>query len=229
MMTVVPPPTPRLQLETLFVLNGAGRIASTREPQPTPGPAFVLVRGTGACAWAVRADVADRLADDLHDLAAREPPLTSWRQPPVHERRYREMLGGRVGWGPAFAFPERLAPTGGESMIDDEAQLARHFSGWAAGEIAAGRSPVLAVSEGGVPVSICFCARRSAVAAEAGLETAAAFRGRGYGPRATAAWAIAGRQRGLTPMYSTDWDNSASLAVARKLELIPFATDWSIE
>lgn len=78
------------------------------------------------------------------------------------------------------------------------------------------------------PVSICFCARRSKVAAEAGLDTAAAFRGRGFGPRATIAWAHATRALGLEPLYSTAWDNAASLAVARKLRLQPYACTWSL-
>lgn len=221
--------TPQLQLETLFSLNGVGRIISTREPNPSPGPAFILIRGASKCAWAVRADIPCDLADALDVLAAQEPVSTAWDQPPLHARRYEAMLSGHVRfWGPAFAFPERLRPTWPESRIDDEPPLECHFSGWVAGEIAAGRAPVMAVSEGGHPVSICFCARRSAAAAEAGLETAAPFRGRGYAPRVTAAWADAVKEMGLTPLYSTDWDNRSSLAVARKLELMPFATDWSI-
>jgi hypothetical protein len=171
------------------------------------------------------------LADALAALAAQEPPSTAWDRPPLHGQRYQDLLSGQIRWGPAFAFPELVDTTGDSSLVDDEALLKRHFSGWVAGEIAAGRGPVMAVSEGGEgghPVSVCFCARRSPVAAEAGVETAAAFRGRGYAPRATAAWANAVRAIGLTPIYSTDWENRASLAVARKLRLIPFATDWSI-
>jgi len=53
----------------------------------------------------------------------------------------------------------------------------------------------------------CFCARRSDAAAEAGLETAEAFRGRGFGPRVTAAWAWAIRATGRIPLYSTAWTN----------------------
>jgi hypothetical protein len=151
-----------------------------------------------------------------------------WDRPPLHAQRYQDLLGGQVRCGPAFAFPQRVDNTGDTSFVDDEALLERHFSGWVAGEIAAGRAPVMAVSQGGDPVSVCFCARRSAAAAEAGVETAAAFRGRGYAPRVTAAWANAVRAIGLTPIYSTDWENRASLSVAHKLKLIPFATDWSI-
>ena len=141
------------------------------------------------------------------------------------------MLSGPVRSGPAFAFPQdlRTPAPGREVVIDDESPLGRHFTGWVPGEIAAGRSPVMAVCADGDPVSICFCARRSTVAAEAGVETAAPFRGRGYAPRVTAAWASAVKNTGLMPLYSTGWDNSASLAVARKLQLITFATDWSIE
>ena len=83
--------------------------------------------------------------------------------------------------------------------------------------------------EGGHPVSVCFCARRTAAAAEAGVETAAAFRGRGYGPRVVTAWAAAVRSQGLVPIYSTGWENNASRAVARKLGLVPFATDFAVD
>ena len=87
---------------------------------------------------------------------------------------------------------------------------------------------MLAIFENDDPVSICFCARRSDIAAEAGLETAESYRGRGYGPRVTAAWAAAVRNAGLTPLYSTSWMNHASLAVARKLSLVAYASSWSI-
>ena len=217
----------RLRLETLFDLDVNDRITGTREPDPSPGPAFIVIRGAAASAWAARADVPNEVAESLNVLAATEP--ATWDRPPVHAERYGRLLGGVDRSGPAFAFPERLAiPPAEVSLVTDEAALAVHFSGWVPGEIAAGRSPVVAVCEGGHPVSVCFCARRSDVAAEAGVETAPAFRGRGYAARATAAWAAAVRAMGLTPIYSTDWENGASLAVARRLALIKFAVDWSI-
>jgi predicted GNAT family acetyltransferase len=113
-------------------------------------------------------------------------------------------------------------------VVEDERLLERNFRGWVPGEIAAGRSPVLAVVEDGVPVSVCFCARRSDVAAEAGLETAEAFRGRGFGPRVTAAWALSIRASRRVPLYSTSWTHHASLAVARKLGLVAYASHWRL-
>jgi predicted GNAT family acetyltransferase len=63
---------------------------------------------------------------------------------------------------------------------------------------------------------------------EAELETAAAYHGRGHAVRVAAAWAMAIRASGRTPLYSTSWTNTASLAVARKLGLVAYASDWSL-
>ncbi len=162
------------------------------------------------------------------------------RDAPVHADRYLSLLGGQIGSGhaavvktyrsngPAFTFPDALSRPTDVVVVEDERLLERNFRGWVVGEIAAGRSPVLAIVEDGYPVSVCFCARRSDAAAEAGLETAEAFRGRGFGPRVTAAWALAIRATGRVPLYSTAWTNDASLSVARKLGLVAYASTWSL-
>jgi hypothetical protein len=189
----------------------------------------MLIRGATEVAWAVRDDVDEDVAEELSAWVRQEPVSSEWRRPPIHAQRYQAALGGRVGWGPAFAFSEPIATPGGVVAIRDEAVLQRHFSGWVAGEIEAGASPVMAVFVDGHAVSVCFCARRSLVAAEAGLETAPAFRGRGYAARVTSAWAAAVRASGRMPLYSTAWANGSSLAVARKLGLRTYATNWSID
>ena len=220
--------TPQLQLETLFVLDRNARIISTREPDARAGPMFILIRGATSCAWAVRSDVPASLTGELGRLAREEPPAQDFRAEPLHADTYRLLLGGAAHFGPAFEFPP-LIP-GGEPVqqIVSEDYLSPHFDGWRRGEIEAGRGPVMAVVDHGHAVSICFCARRSAVAAEAGVETAVGFRERGFATRVTAAWALAIRASGLVPLYSTSWHNDTSLAVARKLALIPYASDWSL-
>ena len=220
--------TPQLQLETLFVLDDAGRVVSTREPNPSPGPAFSLVRDRSACAWAVHVDVATGVADEVASLAQREPPLTGLSDPPKHADAYIELVGGRIDAGPVFTFPHTLSVSSGIAVITDLAPLERHFRGWTADEIPE-RSPILGILEAGHAVSVCFCARRSTKAAEAGLDTAVAFRNRGLGRRVASAWASAIRDLGLLPLYSTSWENGASLAVARTLQLFACASDWSIE
>jgi hypothetical protein len=221
--------TPQLQLETLFVLNDRGRIVSTREPRPSSGPAFMLTRGSTAIAWAVRVDVSADVADELEALARQEPVPPEWERPPIHARRYQAALRGRVGWGPAFEFPEAAGTPDGAVAIQDESLLQPHFPGWVAGEIEAGASPVMAILVDGCAVSVCACARRSPMVAEAALDTAPAFRGRGYAARVASAWAGAVRVSGRTPLYSTDWTNASSLAVARKLGLKIYATNWSLD
>ncbi|HZS91689.1 MAG TPA: GNAT family N-acetyltransferase, partial [Chloroflexota bacterium] len=44
-----------------------------------------------------------------------------------------------------------------------------------------------------------------------------------------AGWARAIRASGRIPLYSTSWDNHASQAVARKLGLVQYGTDLSLE
>ncbi|MBI1294864.1 GNAT family N-acetyltransferase [bacterium] len=227
-----PVTSPRLHLNTLFILDNAGRILSTREPDPTPGPLFSLVRGPAGCAWAVHADVPHTVAAHLDRLAAQEPPIDDLSIEPVHSDRYKMLLGCEdtlnLFAGPAFSFPNHIPQPDNVQIIKDERLLTRHFRGWRPGELAEGRAPMWAVFEDGAPVSICFCARRSDVAAEAGLETATPFRGRGYAAHVTAAWALSMRAAGLIPLYSTAWDNHASRAVARKLGLHPYAANWSL-
>jgi hypothetical protein len=232
--------TPERYLDTSFMLNDEGRITSTREPGARRGPLFTLVRGSTRCAWAVRADVPRDLASELGRLAQEEPLALNLSDAPVHADRYLPIARDHVrsgrgavpeirqSDGPAFTFPNVIARVSGVLVVENERLLEHNFRGWAQGEIAAGRSPVLAVVEDGYPVSVCFCARRSDVAAEAGLETAEAFRGREYAPRVTAAWALAIRASGRVPLYSTSWTNDASLSVARKLGLIAYASHWSL-
>lgn len=223
--------TPKLHLQTCFVLNEDGRILSTCEPAGAPGPYFALVRGSAACAWAVRADVPSNVARELEFIARDEPPALDFRAPPVHAQRYLNALSSIADvsqtLGPAYSFPETLGTHTEAVLIERESLLDRNFRGWVPGEIAAGRSPMMGIIRNGFAVSVCFSARRTDSAAEAGLETAESYRRSGLGAGVTAAWARAVRASGRVPLYSTSWDNEASLGVARKLGLIAYASSWA--
>lgn len=221
------PFTPQLQLETLFALDGEGRILSTREPHPTRGPAFSLIRDRQSCAWAVHVDVPARVARQLVALAGTESPPSTITDAPRHAAAYAALLRGRVESGPVFTFPSALADAGEVVEITDLPPLDRCFRGWTAEEIPE-RAPVLGLAVEGRVVSVCFSARRSPAAAEAGVETVASYRGRGFAPLVTAAWARRIRQSGRLPLYSTSLSNAASLAVARKLGLTMCGSDWNI-
>lgn len=232
--------TPDLYIKTNFVLDEHGRIISTREPGAKRGSLVAVSKSLQACALAVRADIPPAIASEIERLSQLETPPLDLQQGPTQSHRYIALLISRItpdqasvrktieSDGPAFDFPSRLFHSREVVVIEDEQLLNRNFSGWVPGEIEAGRGPVMAIVEGGYPVSICFCARRSDTAAEAGVETAEAYRGRGYASRVTAAWALAVRNSGRVPLYSTTWSNKASLAVARKLNLSMYANSWAL-
>jgi hypothetical protein len=215
----------------MFVLDGRGRIGSSAEPNVPPAPLFALIRGASSCAWAVRADVPETVVAEVDRLASQECSIKDLQEPqdaPAHADSYLSLLGGQIVSGPAFTFTDRIAHSSEVELVDRLELLERNFRGWVAVEIP-WRAPIVAVMDHGYPVSICFCATRASEnAVEAGLETAAAFRGRGFAPRITAAWAAAIRASGRIPLYSTSWTNDASRAVARKLRLIQYAVDWTI-
>lgn len=213
------------------MLDGRGRIGSSPEPNVPPAPLFALIRGVSSCAWAVRADVREEVAAEIERHARHERSIEDLQNPqaaPAYTDVYRALLGGQIVSGPAFTFPDRLAHSTDVALVDKLELLERNFRGWVADEIA-WRAPIVAVMNDGYPVSVCFCATRASEnTVEAGLETAVAFRGRGFAPRVTAAWAAAIRASGRIPLYSTSWTNDASRAVACKLGLEQYAVDWTI-
>ena len=83
-----------------------------------------------------------------------------------------------------------------------------------------------AIVRGGRIVSACWTSRfLPGEAAEAGVETRSLERGQGHALRVVSAWASAMRQAGVEPLYSTQWGNAPSRAVARKLGLVPIGED----
>ena len=127
--------------------------------------------------------------------------------------------------GPAYWFPDDIErPTNIVSITEQNANLLRDFPADWLPEIDSSR-PYLAVVEDGRVVSLCCSARMSAQAHEAGVKTVAGYRGRGYAPAVVAGWAIAVRELGCIPLYSTSWENVASQRVASKLGSILYGSD----
>jgi hypothetical protein len=128
--------------------------------------------------------------------------------------------------GPAYHFPVDLPERTAASVLvtaENIEILQTHLGGWS-DDVLQGRLLYAAVANGEA-VSVCASARETRVAHEAGVETALPFRGQGYAVPAVTAWAAAVRERNQIPLYSSSWANGASLALARKIGLIQFASD----
>ena len=226
-----------LQVEALFTHNAAGRIVTVNEPGGGPAPRFFLGRSRAGNVWRVRDNVPPATALRLEELAAGEPVRADLSEQPRGMDALIEALGAdepvrSVYAGPAFRFPDTLPPAPPITRITppnlyllrrldwDLRTLPGELHGW---------EPMLALVESDFAVSLCFSSRRTARAAEAGVNTLDDYRGRGYAPLVVTAWAHAIRASGRIPLYGASWANHASRAVARKLGLIQYASEVSVD
>lgn len=226
------------RVDALFTRDRQGDLVTINElePDPPPGPAPRVYLGVtaGGIARAYRHDVpaAFRVAIDqfcervvlpASSLAALLPGLSAVVDAHIPSGEAWELYAG-----PAYAFPEVLTIPDGVTLVEPghEVLLAEHFA--FTGTWLRESWPCYAVLADGQAVAICDSARRTAYVAEAGVDTAEEFRGRGYAALVTTAWAQAIRAAGITPVYSTSADNLASQAVARKLGLREIGWDVSV-
>lgn len=221
-----------LQTEALYRHDAAGRLLCVNEPHEPPAGRFFMGRTAEGNVWRFRHDLPDALARQLEALCAAEPPAADGRERPAMYDAIRAALAAHQPIasehrGPAYYFASSPQPTDGAVLIDEanHALLQPHFPDELYPPEA---GPAAVVVADGVAVARCFCARLTARAAEAGLETAKAYRGRGYAVAAVRAWAAAVFASGRQPLYSTAWENRASQGVARRLGLVMYGEDWSI-
>lgn len=86
-----------------------------------------------------------------------------------------------------------------------------------------------AILRAGEVISACWTSRSlSGVGAAAGVRTRASEQGQGLAIRVVAAWARGMRESGTEPQYGTEWTNTASRGVARRLGLIFCGEDFHI-
>ncbi|WP_235610457.1 GNAT family N-acetyltransferase [Deinococcus aerius] len=230
-----------LQTSALFVSDSAGRLRFIREPgyeenELDPAPRFFMGRTPEGNVWRFRHDLTADLVRELEDLCGAEPVLpgyTAAADEPRKAEAIREVLTSHAPItaeerGPAYQIPDGVPVPEHVVLISGKNAhlLEAHFP-WKITSRAGFRfAPIAAAVEQGSAVSICFCARLTQDAAEAGVETTEAFRGRGHAGAAVAGWAAAMRSVGRLPLYSTQWGNLASQAVARKLGLARYGEDW---
>lgn len=222
-----------LHVEALYTRDGRGRLVAVNAPGGGPAPRFFLGRTARGSEWWFREDVDARLAGELEaachaELAGSEP-----LEPPYGTTIYEEILARhapvtKVWTGPAFAFPDGLTNPEGIVAVSEANRnvLLPRLGSWIPD--ASLGIPLYATVLEEWAVSVCGSVRIISAAHEAGVETAPAFRGRGYAGRAVRGWAAGVRELGAEPLYSTSWDNAASRGLANALGLVRFGSDLHI-
>jgi RimJ/RimL family protein N-acetyltransferase len=222
-----------LQLDVLLARDTQGRLTTTRDPTPRPAPRLFLGRSGDGNVWALRQDLGAETSEVLRRHCAAEPRLITPRadsRPSCREPALRLLAPVESEYrGPAYVLPEGLpADDRAREVAADERSLWCDAFPWLAAEFDA-VAPVAIAFAGGRPAAICHSPRgRTALAAEAGVETLAPFRGQGLATAAVACWARAVQQSGRIALYSTSWDNAASQAIARRLSARLYGENWHL-
>jgi ribosomal protein S18 acetylase RimI-like enzyme len=203
----------------------------------------IACAGDGQSLW-IGAAVPDAQATELTAVFAAATPSRDPAAPPPALEPCRRLLdtGGRsllCKAGPSFLFPEDvrfLAPGIHIERSDGankEALRGANPGNWQPvewDELLDGRlGPWAMAIDGELVVSICHTPGPiRARAAECGVWTRPAYRGRGYGAAVTSAWAAIMRSPGRHLFYDTDADNLSSQRLTRRLHLRPLGWTWRL-
>jgi hypothetical protein len=222
-----------LYADVCFTYNREGRMLQTNEPITSArraAPRVFVGRTLRGTILRFGATVPGDIAHEIQTIVDQERPATEVEGWLAVNDRLEQALGHHApvenrSSGPVFQFPEEIGvPVQVTQISSENRELARTTFPWLFEEFADWQ-PTFAIINDGAVVSVCFSSRIGEPACAAGVETLAAFRGRGYAPRVVAAWGAAVRDSGRIPIYSTSWDNHASRAVAQRLALGIFGSE----
>ena len=225
-----------LHVRVLFTHDTVSRLLLVNEPGGTtvPAPRMFLGRTPAGNVWRFRSDLPESLIEELGALCADEPVGVESAAPPRHVEAYVQRLQKHapvqgMEMGPAYHFPQDVrrpsrhllgvTEKNAEMLQGDFEELIAELPTW---------QPFVALVEGNRAVSVCRSVRITPEAHEAGVETLPDFRGRGYAKEVVAEWAHLVGGAGAMPLYSTSWENAASQAVARKLNLRYYGADFHV-
>jgi RimJ/RimL family protein N-acetyltransferase len=199
-----------------------------------PAPRLFLGRTPRGNLWRFRADLPERLCQELGVLCANEPVVDyKFNEPPRHLAALVRLLEEdapvqEISSGPAYQFTEQgrssrplliVTEQNAEVLQGGFEKLLEELPTW---------QPFVALVEENRARAVCRSVRITPEAHEAGVETLPDFRGKGYAQEVVAEWAQRVRETGAVPLYSTSWENTASQAVAQKLKLKAYGADFQL-
>jgi hypothetical protein len=221
-----------LHAAALFTYDERGRMVWTNEPDRLPAPLVFLGQTATGSVARFGASLSDASVSRLQEIIGRFSTAGDLAIPPALGAAIRESLArdapvaGERG-GPVYRFPASIArPDDGVEITDANLGLVRETFSWLYDDLNSWRPCFAVIADGGAR-SVCFSSRVTATAMEAGVFTAPGYRGRHFAAAATAAWGAAIQAMDRVPLYSTDWTNPASQAVARRAGLVMFGADAS--
>jgi hypothetical protein len=223
----------QLHVEALFTHDANHDLVRVNEPNGAPAPRFFLGRTRDGvlCRFRHDVDAATRraLRKTLEDQTARATSIDLLADPlPYQHILSRTAPVEKTWFGPAYCIPRRplvTAPTIGVTTANADV-LRALLEAWVPDVPRC--QPMIALEIEGRAVTLCCSGRSTKEADEAAVETVTSYRNRGYGRLVVQAWASAVYAAGRLPLYSTSWENTASQAVMRKLELAPFGVDLHV-
>ena len=226
-----------IHVDQLYTLTEGGRIGPEHGPDRSPGPRLYLGGCDTGNVARIGHEVGDETARAIEALVAGEPPLRDPDSTPIHLDGYIELLSREApveeqSSGLVYRLPNDLGYEHDVALVSsgtpegDRLLAVIADRGMPRAMVEVGFLSLdhfwppwcVALHEGEI-ASIAFAVRTGAAAAEIGLTTMPAFRGRGFGPAATAGWTSHPSLRGLALFYSTDRTNLASQRVAERLGL----------
>lgn len=223
----------RLHIETLFTHDAHGDMVRVNEPNGGSAPRFFLGRTAEGVVIRFRHDVDPAIRRAIERACEKQLAQPRPLDMPTDPLPYQQILDGagpveKTWLGSAFCIPRTVQPSRGTVMVTSEnADLLRPLLEAWLPDVSFSQ-PLIVLTVGDRAVSVCCSGRRTERAHEAAVETAIAYRNRGYGSQVVRAWAQAVYAVGALPLYSIAWENSASRAVMRKLEVSSFGTDLHI-
>ncbi|MFW5438050.1 GNAT family N-acetyltransferase [Paenibacillus apiarius] len=214
-----------IQAEVLYVHDHAWRLTIINEPISQPAPRFFWGQTKMGQVLRFRSDVPDINVEEILHIMDQDD--TTAKIANVIHALGRDKPINRVWLGPAYVCHIIEAGLTDAVLVTEHNKYCLEAGFPKLASELTFREPCFMVIENDMAVSVCFSARSTARAAEAGVETLEGYRGKGYARSVTSSWSRAVHESRRIPLYSTSWDNYASQSIARRLNLYLYGTDVS--
>ena len=181
----------QIHVSALYRQDDRHRLLAVNEPgdprpDDPPPPRLYLGRTRAGNLWRFRHDLAEALLAELESVLRGEPAAADLSRPPqclptLQSTLARDAPLAGTWSGPAWRFPGEIpalehevipVTTANDDLVRPVFPLLADDLPW--------HQPCLAIVADGRLASLCYSARNTPIAAEAGVNTVEEFRGRGY-------------------------------------------------